>query len=98
MVAPYGLQPGGTTLRIDFGRAEEGVIAPVSRLLGAQPVARGPVTGCGRAVTRAAWPDGLTLYFQDGDLAGWSAPADYPATADAAPAANERRQAGLVCA
>lgn len=67
-----GLQPAGTDLRIDFGRAEPGVIATVSRLLGSDPVEIVSQAECGAGPMRAArWPNGLTLNFQDGDLRGW---------------------------
>ncbi len=67
-----GLQPVGTNLRIDFGRAEPGVIATVSRLLGADPIAIVNQTECGAGPMRAArWNAGLTLNFIDGDFDGW---------------------------
>lgn len=65
-----GLQPNGTTLRIDFGRAEAGVIPAVSRLLGEGPAFRGAVPGC--ALTAAGWDDGLTLWFDRGSFVGWT--------------------------
>jgi hypothetical protein len=98
MVAPYGLQPVGTDLRIDFGRAEEGVIGPVSRLLGTMPAARGPLPDCGPRISRAEWPGGLVLYFRDGDFAGWAAASGFPATADASVATDGARTTGLTCA
>lgn len=63
-----GLQPNGTTLRIDFGRAETGVVAAVSRLVGAGPAVRRSVPGCGDL---AVWPDGLGLVFVEGTFRGW---------------------------
>ncbi len=98
MVAPYGLQPVGTALRIDFGRVEEGVIAPVARLVGAQPVTRGAHPSCGARITRAVWGNGLVLYFRDGDFEGWAAPGDFPAVAGLAASAGAGRTAGLTCA
>jgi hypothetical protein len=65
------LQPEGTPLRIDFGRAEAGVIPAVSRLLGDAPAFRGPVPGC--SLTVARWSDGLTLWFDRGTFVGWTA-------------------------
>ena len=64
-----GLQPNGTALRIDFGRAEAGVIAAVSRLRGVAPDGRAAVPGCGDVV---AWDDGLRLFFSVGDVRGWA--------------------------
>ncbi|MAX73119.1 MAG: hypothetical protein CMH66_05530 [Nioella sp.] len=67
-----GLQPAGTDLRIDFGRAEPGVIATVSRLLGSDPSRIVTQPECGAGPVRAAsWPGGLTLNFQEGDFRGW---------------------------
>jgi hypothetical protein len=77
-----GLQPNGTALRIDFGRAEPGVIPSVSRLLGEVPVFQGAVPGC--ALTAARWDDGLTLWFDRGSFVGWTEAA--------------RGSAGRVCA
>jgi hypothetical protein len=65
-----GLQPNGTSLRIDFGRAEDGVITAVSRLLGNDPDFRGSVTGCSLSAVR--WEDGLTLWFDRGTFVGWT--------------------------
>jgi hypothetical protein len=98
MVAPYGLQPVGSALRIDFGRAEEGVIDPVSRLVGAQPVTRGAYPSCGARITRAVWGNGLVLYFRDGDFEGWAAPGEFPAAAGLPAPTGVVRTAGLTCA
>ncbi|MGI1662201.1 hypothetical protein ACRDNQ_08165 [Palleronia sp. KMU-117] len=65
-----GLQPNGTALRIDFGRAEPGMIPAVSRLLGEAPAFRGAVAGC--ALTAARWDNGLTLWFDRGSFVGWT--------------------------
>jgi hypothetical protein len=65
-----GLQPGGTDLRIDFGRAQEGVIDTVSRLLGTDPLDITTSPDCGD-VTAAYWRNGLTLNFVEGDFRGW---------------------------
>jgi hypothetical protein len=66
-----GLQPNGTPLRIDFGRAESGVIPAVSRLLGEDPAFRGPLAGC--SLTAVRWSAGLTLWFDGGAFVGWTA-------------------------
>jgi hypothetical protein len=68
-----GLQPNGTTLRIDFGRAESGAVPVASRLLGEDPAYRGPVAGC--ALTAARWDGGLTMWFDRGSFVGWTDPA-----------------------
>ncbi|MBF9030653.1 hypothetical protein HKCCE3408_09620 [Rhodobacterales bacterium HKCCE3408] len=63
-----GLKPAGTDLRIDFGRAQAGVVDAVTRLLGAPPV--GTTRACDGA-TGLQWASGLTLLFRDGDFRGW---------------------------
>lgn len=67
-----GLHPAGTDLRIDFGRAQPGVIDTVSRLLGARPddITENRECGAG-AVTSAHWQNGLVLNFIQGDFRGW---------------------------
>jgi hypothetical protein len=77
-----GLQPNGSTLRIDFGRAEAGAVPVAARLLGKDPVYRGPVAGC--ALTAARWDDGFSMWFDRGSFVGWTDPA--------------RGSAGEVCA
>ena len=66
-----GLQPAGTPLRIDFGRAQEGVVAAVSRLLGAEPARATRTPGCTAADAEIAWPSGLVLAFRAGTFVGW---------------------------
>lgn len=66
-----GLQPNGTSLRIDFGRAQEGVVAAVSRLKGQAPVSAGVPAGCATADAEVAWRDGLVLAFRRGTFVGW---------------------------
>ena len=68
-----GLQPGGTDLRIDFGRAQAGVIETVSRLVGSQPADVTLIEECGAGpVTAAYWRNGLTANFLNGDFVGWT--------------------------
>jgi len=67
-----GLQPAGSPLRIDFGRAQDGVIAAVTRLLGSAPASRTRNGECGAGlVTAVRWENGLTLNFLEGDFRGW---------------------------
>jgi hypothetical protein len=67
-----GIQPTVSQLRIDFGRAQAGVIDTVSRLLDDGPEAVTTTAECGAGpVTAAAWEDGLTLNFQNGQFVGW---------------------------
>lgn len=67
-----GIQPSISPLRIDFGRAQIGVIDTVTRLLGAGPTQITTNTDCAAGpVTAASWRDGLTLNFQDGAFVGW---------------------------
>ena len=68
-----GITPTVSQLRIDFGRAQIGVIDTVSRLLGEDPAQITTNAECGAGpVTAAAWEDGLTLNFQDGAFVGWT--------------------------
>lgn len=67
-----GLQPAGTALRIDFGRAQDGVIDSVSELIGAAPARLGPNPDCGAEVITAEWSAGLSLHFRSGDFRGWT--------------------------
>lgn len=77
-VAPFtldgaGISPTVSGLRIDFGRAQIGVIDTVSRLLDARPEEVVTNTECGAGpVTAASWADGLTLNFQEGSFVGWT--------------------------
>ncbi|MEM1272596.1 MAG: hypothetical protein AAGF88_02200 [Pseudomonadota bacterium] len=66
-----GIQPAGTNLRIDFGRAQDGVVDTASQLFGAVPDRITEQSECGAGVvTAASWP-GVTLNFLDGDFRGW---------------------------
>jgi hypothetical protein len=64
-----GIALVGSPLRIDFGRAEEGVVSAVTRLEG-----RGPVgtTSCPGGTTAVRWASGLTLHFRGGAFLGWA--------------------------
>lgn len=64
-----GIALVGSPLRIDFGRAQAGTIAAVTRLDGRGPSA---TTACASGVTAVRWPSGLTLHFQRGAFLGWS--------------------------
>jgi len=67
-----GIQPTISQLRIDFGRAQVGVIDTVTRLLGEGPDEIVTTAECRTGpVTAASWEDGLTLNFQDGAFVGW---------------------------
>lgn len=67
-----GLQPTVSQLRIDFGRAQVGVIDTVTRIMGGGPTQITTNTDCAAGpVTAASWRDGLTLNFQDGVFVGW---------------------------
>ncbi len=68
-----GIAPSVSGLRIDFGRAQVGVIDTVTRLLDDAPVAVTTNAECGAGpVTAAVWEDGLTLNFMDGNFMGWT--------------------------
>lgn len=67
-----GIEPLGTGLRIDFGRAQPGVIATMTRLQGDTPTM---ITTCASAnVSAAEWDDGLRLVFRNGAFVGWFTP------------------------
>lgn len=66
-----GIAVDGTALRVDFGRAEAGAVAAVSRLQGRGPQGAAPCPG--GAARAVAW-EGLTLYMQGGAFVGWSRP------------------------
>jgi hypothetical protein len=61
----------GVPQRIDFGRADEGVIAAVTRLEGRGPAA---TAACPGGATAVRWPSGLSLHFADGAFLGWARP------------------------
>lgn len=75
-----GLGPAGSELRIDFGRAQAGVISAVSTLQGEAPRDTRTNTECGAGpVVAATWDNGLTLNFQDGRFLGWVAQSPFEA-------------------
>ncbi|WP_025311621.1 hypothetical protein [Roseicyclus elongatus] len=68
-----GIEPTVSGLRIDFGRAQVGVIETVSRLLDERPAQVVTQTECGAGpITAASWEDGLTLNFVEGSFLGWT--------------------------
>ena len=68
-----GLEPTISRLRIDFGRAQTGVIETVSRLIGTRPSSVTRATECGAGpMTIATWPGGLALNFVEDDFRGWT--------------------------
>lgn len=70
--APDGLHVTGSDLRIDFGRAEAGAIAAVSKILGAEPTSRVENAECGAGpITTVSFEEGLDLLFMNGNFAGW---------------------------
>lgn len=67
-----GIEPVGTGLRIDFGRAQPGVIDTMTRLQGDTPTL---ITDCASAsVSAVQWDDGLRLVFRNGAFVGWFTP------------------------
>ena len=59
-------------LRIDFGRAQAGVVLSVSRLLDEDPIAITEQAECGAGpITAVRWESGLTLNFFEGAFRGW---------------------------
>jgi hypothetical protein len=68
---PEGIAVQGSPLRIDFGRAQAGVIAAVARLEGRGPAA---TVDCAGGVSALRWDSGLTLHFRGGAFLGWARP------------------------
>jgi hypothetical protein len=68
-LAPGGLDVAGTGREIGFGRAPEGAVAAVTRLLDAQPDSRGRADGC----ETVRWAGGLELSFRKRGMTGWRA-------------------------
>ncbi len=69
---PDGIRINNSNLRIDFGRAQPGVIAAVSRLRESEPeISVNPECGAG-VLTLARYAEGLTLLFQNNDFVGWT--------------------------
>ncbi|MDF0602339.1 hypothetical protein P1J78_16490 [Psychromarinibacter sp. C21-152] len=76
-----GMAVAGSDQRIDFGRAEDGVIAAATRVLGAPPVSRAVNPECGAGPTTIVKYDRIDLLFLDGTFRGWVT--DDPRTAAA---------------
>ncbi|MFP4304010.1 MAG: hypothetical protein ACLFQF_03910 [Rhodosalinus sp.] len=68
-LAAGGLDVAGTGREIGFGRAPDGAVAAVSRLLGSAPDARRRDAGC----ETVRWAGGLELAFRDAAFSGWRA-------------------------
>ncbi|PRX37204.1 hypothetical protein SAMN05216257_101223 [Meinhardsimonia xiamenensis] len=66
-----GLQPHGTELRIDFGRARDGVVETVEELIGGPPRSRTLRTDCALMPVEIVSWKGLELVFLDGTFRGW---------------------------
>lgn len=71
-VAPGGLlltdPRGGAAKPADFGLRQSLLLAILARSFG--PAEEGQDAACGKDFAR--WPNGLTLWFDGGDFAGWS--------------------------
>ncbi len=64
-----GISVDGSGQRIDFGRAQAGVIETMTRLQGRAPT----ILPCDLSTRSAArWQDGPLLVFRNGNLVGWS--------------------------
>jgi hypothetical protein len=66
-----GIALVGSPLRIDFGRAQDGVVSAVIRLEGRGPAA---TEGCPGGVTAVRWSSGLSLHFREEAFLGWARP------------------------
>lgn len=91
VLASDGLRHGPSGQQVDFGRAEVGAVAAISRILGAKPYVRVPVTGCG---VLYSWAVGLEAVFRDGNFVGWRAE---PGRFGTVGLGADRGSAGRVC-
>lgn len=86
MLAPEALLVTGTGQEIGFGRAPDNAIAAVSARTGAAPVSDIQRSDCpAGALREVRYPDGLSLWFRERMLVGWSV-AGAPAGRYATPA------------
>jgi hypothetical protein len=94
-LAQQGLDVAGTGLEIGFGRARDGAVAAVTRLL------RRPPDGTARADCSSGrfeivrWTGALSMHFRDGAFLGWTAPPH--ATALFGPDTPASLRAGQTC-
>jgi hypothetical protein len=73
VLAPEALLVAGTGQEIGFGRAPDNAIAAVSARTGSRPAADLTRSDCAAGPLREVrWPDGLSLWFRDRMLVGWS--------------------------
>lgn len=79
---PEGLRlvdrQSGSTASIAFGQPSAQVVALVSSSLGSAPGQTGSNPECGAGPLEFATWDGLTLWFQNGNFAGWASNARGP--------------------
>ncbi len=87
-----GLAIAGNDQRIDFGRAEAGAIAAVTKVLGAAPVSRTDNAECGAGPATLVKYDRIDLLFQGGAFRGWSTDDPRTAAANGLSAGITRRQ------
>lgn len=66
-----GIAIQNTDLRIDFGRAEAGAVAAVTKVLGSQPQERTVNRACGAGPVAVVRYPQIDLLFQDGAFRGW---------------------------
>ena len=72
-VAPDGIHLSDSDLRIDFGRAEQGVVAAMTKLMFEPPESSVLNAECGAGpIKTVTWKEGLSLLFQNGAFRGWS--------------------------
>ena len=73
VLAPEALLVTGTGQEIGFGRAPDNAIAAVSARTGSPPVADLARSDCAAGpLHEVRFPDGLSLWFRDRMLVGWS--------------------------
>jgi hypothetical protein len=80
VLAPGGFTIGDTGLEVGFGRARDGAVAAVSRVLGTDPVSEANGEDCG-GLSTVRWPNEVSMEFQGGAFVGWTAEQAGPAIA-----------------
>jgi hypothetical protein len=76
ILAPDGILAGETGMTVSFGRAQDGAVTAVTKLVGAPPARTTAMPECGAGPVQAvSYPGGLTLNFDEQGFAGWVASA-----------------------
>lgn len=77
MLAESGVLAGATGQEVSFGRARDGAVAAVTRMVGRDPqVVRAGLACPGGVSESVTYAGGLTLYFTPEAFTGWAVDAD----------------------